>query len=94
MYGVDDVSRCSVCSVPGTVVTVHSQTSSLAECPNTWSSLWSGYSFISADMVSGVSIIAILVLPYAYSVFFLTTFIINANSFITRMWFAIYVYML
>ena len=53
-YGESDVSRCSVCEVPGAVVTIHSQTLSLPECPQSWSSLWSGYSFLSVQTVSSV----------------------------------------
>lgn len=45
-YGAEDVSRCSVCEVSSSLLTVHSLTTSLPACPETWSSLWEGYSFI------------------------------------------------
>ena len=45
-YGVADVSRCSVCEVTGSILTLHSQTTSVPECPETWSSVWAGYSYI------------------------------------------------
>ncbi len=56
-YGMKDVSRCSVCSVNSAVVTVHSQSSSTPVCPPSWSPLWTGYSFLSTDIVSNHSYI-------------------------------------
>ncbi len=50
--GRNDVSRCSVCSVTGAVLTVHSQSSSAPVCPPTWSPLWTGFSFLSTQTVS------------------------------------------
>jgi collagen type IV alpha len=40
------ISRCVVCESPANVIAVHSQSLSLPDCPNGWSSLWIGYSFI------------------------------------------------
>ena len=40
---------CSVCEVEGGTVTVHSQTTSLPECPEDWASLWTGYSSVSGE---------------------------------------------
>lgn len=42
----DYISRCVVCETPANVIAVHSQSLSLPDCPNGWSSLWIGYSFI------------------------------------------------
>ena len=43
------VSRCSVCEVLGTVLTLHSQTTEVPQCPPNWSSMWSGYTFLSVS---------------------------------------------
>lgn len=40
------ISRCVVCEAPANVIAVHSQSLSLPECPNGWSGLWIGYSFL------------------------------------------------
>lgn len=40
------ISRCVVCEAPANVIAVHSQSLSLPECPNGWSGLWIGYSFV------------------------------------------------
>ncbi len=42
----DYVSRCSVCDVIGSVLTMHSQTTEVPQCPPDWFSLWAGYSFV------------------------------------------------
>ena len=39
------ISRCAVCESPAVVLAVHSQDSSLPDCPANWESLWIGYSF-------------------------------------------------
>lgn len=39
------VSRCSVCEANTQVISVHSQSMFLPECPNNWKPLWEGYSF-------------------------------------------------
>uniref|UniRef100_T1L4B7 Collagen IV NC1 domain-containing protein n=1 Tax=Tetranychus urticae TaxID=32264 RepID=T1L4B7_TETUR len=44
----DFISRCVVCESPANVMAVHSQTEIYPECPNGWSSLWVGYSFVMA----------------------------------------------
>ena len=54
---------CSVCEVEGGTVTVHSQTTSLPECPEDWASLWTGYSSVSGEGGEvGVNLCAILML--------------------------------
>ncbi|NWV34983.1 CO4A1 protein, partial [Grantiella picta] len=40
------ISRCSVCEAPAMVIAVHSQTIQIPPCPEGWSSLWIGYSFV------------------------------------------------
>ncbi|CAG2060138.1 unnamed protein product, partial [Timema podura] len=40
------ISRCTVCEAPTRVITVHSQTIELPECPSDWEALWEGYSFL------------------------------------------------
>lgn len=40
------ISRCSVCQAPAPIITVHSQTTDLPNCPQGWKELWSGYSFV------------------------------------------------
>ena len=39
------VARCSVCEVERTLLTVHSQSTQLPDCPSGWSSLWAGFSY-------------------------------------------------
>jgi len=40
------ISRCTVCEAPTRVITVHSQSVQLPECPDGWGPLWRGYSFL------------------------------------------------
>lgn len=40
------ISRCVVCEIPQNVITLHSQTTDVPQCPNGWDGLWQGYSFI------------------------------------------------
>ncbi|PIK42317.1 putative collagen alpha-5(IV) chain-like isoform X2 [Apostichopus japonicus] len=40
------ISKCIVCEIPSRVVAVHSQSVNIPDCPNGWSPLWIGYSFI------------------------------------------------
>lgn len=40
------ISRCAVCQSPAPLLTIHSQTTSPAQCPEGWSTLWHGYSFV------------------------------------------------
>lgn len=47
----DHISRCVVCEAPSSPIAVHSQMSNQPECPPSWRSLWTGYSFL---MVSGL----------------------------------------
>ncbi|XP_035390259.1 collagen alpha-2(IV) chain-like [Electrophorus electricus] len=39
------ISRCVVCEVHSPAISLHSQTTSLPDCPPEWKSLWHGYSF-------------------------------------------------
>lgn len=38
--------RCSVCETTSTVISIHSQTIQIPDCPQRWESLWTGYSFV------------------------------------------------
>lgn len=40
------ISRCVVCEVPTQILAVHSQDSYVPQCPQGWSPLYSGYSFV------------------------------------------------
>ena len=40
------ISRCAVCEAPSVHMAVHSQDTSIPDCPVGWGSLWSGYSFL------------------------------------------------
>ncbi|PSN48792.1 Collagen alpha-1(IV) chain [Blattella germanica] len=40
------ISRCTVCEAPTRVITVHSQSVQVPECPDDWQSLWTGFSFL------------------------------------------------
>ena len=40
------ISRCTVCEAPSNVISVHSQTGKNPQCPDGWSRLWDGYSFV------------------------------------------------
>lgn len=44
------VSRCSVCEVEGSVLTRHSMTTELPECPEGWESLWTGFTYQSQSV--------------------------------------------
>lgn len=44
------LSRCAVCEAPAMVMAVHSQTIQIPPCPNGWSSLWIGYSFVMVSV--------------------------------------------
>lgn len=39
------ISRCSVCESPANVISIHSQTIDIPNCPGGWTTLWIGYSF-------------------------------------------------
>ena len=43
------VSRCSVCEVYGSLLTLHSQTTDVPDCPELWENMWSGYSYMSVS---------------------------------------------
>ncbi|PBC31923.1 Tyrosine aminotransferase [Apis cerana cerana] len=40
------ISRCVVCEVPANVLAVHSQSLNIPDCPQGWTGLWIGYSFL------------------------------------------------
>jgi integrin beta 8 len=40
------ISRCVVCEAPANVIAVHSQSLGIPDCPQGWSGLWIGYSFV------------------------------------------------
>lgn len=40
------VSKCSVCEAPAMVIALHSQTIRIPACPDSWETLWIGYSFM------------------------------------------------
>jgi len=41
------ISRCVVCETPTQVMSVHSQTVQIPQCPQGWAGMWQGYSFIA-----------------------------------------------
>lgn len=43
------ISRCSVCLVSSSPITLHSQSTIPPSCPPNWSSLWAGYSHIQVS---------------------------------------------
>ncbi|KAF7243598.1 Collagen alpha-1(IV) chain [Varanus komodoensis] len=45
------ISRCAVCEAPAMVIAVHSQTVQIPPCPEGWSSLWIGYSFVMSFLL-------------------------------------------
>ena len=53
------VSRCSVCEVEGSVLTRHSMTTELPECPEGWESMWTGFTYQSLS-VSTVDVVVFL----------------------------------
>ncbi|KAE8294821.1 Collagen alpha-1(IV) chain Arresten Precursor [Larimichthys crocea] len=57
------ISRCSVCEARANVISVHSQTSSVPECPSGWDPLWSGYSFVMETGVGAEGSGQLLVSP-------------------------------
>ena len=41
------ISRCSVCATSKTIIAIHNQTNVVPDCPESWTGLWSGYSYVS-----------------------------------------------
>ncbi|KAK8394480.1 hypothetical protein O3P69_006569 [Scylla paramamosain] len=41
-----NIHLCVVCEAPSNVIAVHSQSLSVPDCPQGWSSMWIGYSFV------------------------------------------------
>lgn len=46
------VSRCSVCEMEGTLLTMHSGSTRLPQCPPGWESLWAGFTSLSSTVSS------------------------------------------
>lgn len=46
------ISRCSVCEAPSVAIAVHSQDTTIPQCPAGWRSLWIGYSFLMVSLQS------------------------------------------
>ena len=44
-----DVSRCAVCEVQGSLLTMHSLSTHLPSCPPSWDSLWEGFTYQSTQ---------------------------------------------
>jgi hypothetical protein len=44
--------RCVVCEAPANVIAVHSQSLGIPDCPQGWSGLWIGYSFVMVSISS------------------------------------------
>ncbi|PVD18256.1 hypothetical protein C0Q70_20805 [Pomacea canaliculata] len=40
------ISRCAVCDTPSPIIAVHSQTMVIPDCPEGWSGVWIGWSFV------------------------------------------------
>lgn len=57
---VDHISRCVVCEAPSSPIALHSQTSHQPDCPPSWRSLWTGYSFLMV----GTAVLKVLLLQY------------------------------
>ena len=57
----DDASRCAVCEMEGSLLTVHSATTHIPSCPPSWESLWSGFTYVSASAAVSFKKIAILI---------------------------------
>ncbi|PAV59272.1 hypothetical protein WR25_20471 [Diploscapter pachys] len=47
------ISRCAVCEVPTQIMAVHSQDTSIPNCPQGWGPLWQGYSFVMHTAAGG-----------------------------------------
>lgn len=65
--GAKEVSRCAVCEMEGSLLTVHSMSTNIPPCPSSWDSLWSGFTYVSESAVSlcnihGVTVV-LLILP-------------------------------
>lgn len=61
----DHISRCVVCEAPSSPVALHSQTSILPDCPPSWKSLWTGYSFlmVGTATANAAVLIRLMVVP-------------------------------
>ena len=44
------VARCSVCETERSLLTVHSGSTQLPQCPQGWESVWTGFSYITAGV--------------------------------------------
>jgi hypothetical protein len=55
--------RCIVCEAPANVIAVHSQSLGVPDCPQGWSGLWIGYSFVmvsASRICQGVFVSSVL----------------------------------
>lgn len=41
---------CAVCEAPSRLVALHSQSSDIPDCPESWELLWTGYSFLMVSI--------------------------------------------
>lgn len=59
------ISRCVVCEVPRTVITLHSQAVDIPDCPTGWTPLWYGYSLfaVSVKILNGDELIFVSQFP-------------------------------
>ena len=47
------IGRCSVCLAPAPLITLHSQTGLVPDCPAGWRKLWTGFSFVMVRILQG-----------------------------------------
>ena len=50
--GAGEVSRCAVCEMEGSLLTVHSLSTNVPPCPSSWESFWNGFTLVSETGVS------------------------------------------
>jgi len=61
------ISRCAVCDVTANAVAFHSQTTDIPNCPQGWTGLWIGYSFV---MVTDVLLLFFFLSVFDFSLSF------------------------
>ena len=44
------VARCGVCEIERSLLTVHSESTQVPECPSGWKSLWTGFTYMMASV--------------------------------------------
>lgn len=47
------LARCSVCELQRSLLTVHSGSTHVPECPPGWGGLWTGFSYLTASVSAG-----------------------------------------